>query len=99
MASPASRRKRLRPVKALDSWKLEDAKARLSELVRRAGIEGPQLVTSRGREVAVILAPEQYQELLPKPAAHRPLLEFLQGLGLSEVHVERESDQGRDIVL
>jgi antitoxin Phd len=30
-------------------WKLEDAKARFSELVRLARSEGPQRVTVRGR--------------------------------------------------
>ena len=30
-------------------WKLEDAKARFSEVVRRAQSEGPQRITVRGR--------------------------------------------------
>lgn len=83
----------------MDRWKLEDAKARLSELVRLAGSEGPQLVTSRGKDVAVILAPEQYNELLPKSKSHQPLLQFLQGLGLSSLNVEREYDPGREFNL
>jgi prevent-host-death family protein len=32
----------------MSGWKLEDAKARFSELVRRAHDEGPQSVTVRG---------------------------------------------------
>ncbi len=80
-------------------WKLEDAKARLSEVVRRAGTAGPQLVTVRGREAAVIIAPEEYKQLLPKPKDHLPLVRFLQGLGLSAVDVEREPDTGREIDL
>lgn len=31
------------------TWKLEDAKAKLSEVVRRAQSEGPQLLTVRGQ--------------------------------------------------
>jgi len=88
-----------RSVADLEQWKLEDAKARLSEVVRRAGTSGPQLVTVRGREAAVILAPEQYTQLLPKPKGHVPLVNFLQGLGLSGVDTERESDTGREIEL
>jgi antitoxin Phd len=93
------RNKAPRPLADIDKWKLEDAKARLSEVVRLAGTAGPQLVTSRGREVAVILAPEQYQELLPKSRGHEPLLRFLKGLGLSKLDLEREHDEGREMAL
>ncbi len=86
-------------VTGMERWKLEDAKARLSEVVRRAGTTGPQLVTVRGREAAVILAPEQYKRLLPKQKDELPLSRFLKGLGLSALDVEREIDTGRDIAL
>ena len=80
-------------------WKLEDAKARLSEVVRMAGTAGPQLVTIRGKEAAVILAPEAYTQLLPRSKGHQPLVRFLQRLGLSDLDLEREPDTGRDIAL
>lgn len=86
-------------VQSMERWKLEDAKARLSEVVRLAGTEGPQLVTIRGREAAVILAPEAYKQLLPKPKGHQPLVRFLQGLGLSDLNLEREYDAEREIAL
>jgi len=82
----------------MERWKLEDAKARLSEVVRLAGTAGPQMVTVRGREAAVILAPEQYKRLLPKQKAIA-LARFLKGLGLAALHVEREIDAGREINL
>ena len=88
-----------RTVTGMERWKLEDAKARLSEVVRRAETAGPQLVTVRGREAAVILAPEEYKRLLPKQKGELPLSRFLKGLGLSALHVEREIDTGRDIAL
>jgi len=84
---------------SMERWKLEDAKARLSEVVRLAGTAGPQLVTIRGKEAAVILAPKEYRLLLPKPKGHRPLVPFLRSLGLSSVDVEREIDIGRDVAL
>jgi hypothetical protein len=71
----------------------------LSEVVRLAGTAGPQLVTVRGQEAAVILAPEEYRRLLPKPKGHLPLVRFLQGLGLSGIDIEREIDRGREIDL
>src|SRR5208282_3782127 len=86
-------------VSRMERWKLEDAKARFSEVVRLAGTAGPQLVTVRGREAAVILAPEEYKRLLPKQKGELPLSRFLKGLGLSALNVEREMDPGRDIAL
>jgi prevent-host-death family protein len=83
----------------MERWKLEDAKARLSEVVRLAETAGPQLVTIRGKEAAVILAPEQYKRLLPRPKGQQSLVRFLQGLGLSQLDVKRESDTGREIAL
>jgi prevent-host-death family protein len=82
-----------------ERWKLEDAKARLSEVVRLAGTNGPQWVTIRGKEAAVVIAPEEYRQLLPKPKGHLPLVRFLQGLGLDSVDIERESDTGRKMAL
>lgn len=83
----------------MDRWKLEDAKARLSEVVRRAATSGPQLVTVRGREAAVIVAPEDYEQLLPKPKSHVPLVEFLKSLEWDGMEIEREHDTGREIAL
>jgi prevent-host-death family protein len=86
-------------VARMERWKLEDAKARLSEVVRLAGTNGPQLVTIRGKEAAVILAPEEYRRLLPERKGRVPLVRFLQNLGLSELPLEREIDTGRDVDL
>jgi len=102
MRRAISHRKNLpaaRGIGKLKPWKLEDAKARLSEVVRLAATAGPQLVTVRGKEAAVILAPEQYRQLLPAPKGQVPLVRFLQGLHLAHLDVERESDTGREVAL
>ena len=78
-------------------WKLEDAKARFSELVRRAGTEGPQMVTVRGKEAAVVLSAEHYEKLQP-PAPERPsLLDLIRSVDLTGLDLAREPDYGRDI--
>jgi prevent-host-death family protein len=41
----------------------QDAKARLSEVVRRARSEGPQHVTVRGRNGVVVIAEEDFRRL------------------------------------
>jgi prevent-host-death family protein len=40
----------------MDAWKLQDAKARFSEVVDRALRDGPQLVTRHGENAVVIVA-------------------------------------------
>jgi prevent-host-death family protein len=47
------------------SWKLEDAKARFSEVVRLAEGGAPQHVSVRGRPAVVILAAADYARLAP----------------------------------
>ncbi|HKM65400.1 MAG TPA: type II toxin-antitoxin system prevent-host-death family antitoxin [Acidisphaera sp.] len=49
------------------TWLLQDAKARFSELVRRARSEGPQHVTVHGREEVVVVAAEEFRRLTGAP--------------------------------
>ena len=44
-------------------WQIQEAKQRLSELVRRALEDGPQIVTRHGRNAVVVLSFEEYQKL------------------------------------
>lgn len=52
-----------RPSTAGCTWALQDAKARFSELVRRAQGEGPQHVTVHGREGVVVVSAEEFRRL------------------------------------
>jgi len=45
-------------------WQLQEAKARFSELVRRAVEDGPQHVSVRGEPAAVLLSEAEYRELI-----------------------------------
>ena len=44
-------------------WPVQDAKSRFSELLDTALAEGPQIVTKRGVETAVLLPIEQWRRL------------------------------------
>jgi prevent-host-death family protein len=44
-------------------WLLQDAKARLSELVRKVRSDGPQHVTVHGRDEVVVVAAEEFRRL------------------------------------
>ncbi len=79
-----------------NNWKLEDAKARFSELVRTASERGPQRVSVRGHDRAVVLSVEDYERLRNAPK-QKPLVAFMEGLALAELDLTREDDRGRDI--
>ena len=81
------------------SWKLEDAKARFSEVVRLARSQGPQRVTVRGRDAVVVMSVEDLERLAPPDPAHLPLVSFLEGLHLDDLDLTRDPDTGRDIEL
>ncbi|MGI8679644.1 MAG: type II toxin-antitoxin system Phd/YefM family antitoxin [Jatrophihabitans sp.] len=44
-------------------WQVQEAKQRFSELLRRAGSDGPQIVTKHGEEVAVVINFAEYRKL------------------------------------
>ncbi|HEU0154451.1 MAG TPA: type II toxin-antitoxin system Phd/YefM family antitoxin [Stellaceae bacterium] len=54
---------RSRTASAPNHWPLHDAKARFSELVRRAQSDGPQHVTVQGRDTVVVLTAEEFDRL------------------------------------
>jgi antitoxin Phd len=82
-----------------DTWELEDAGARLSEVVRRARSEGPQRVTVRGEDAVVVVSAEEFERMRGSERTGADLLKFLQSLDLWEVVPERDKDTGRDIEL
>ena len=52
-----------KPPRVPGSWLLADAKARFSEVVRRARSEGPQHVTVHGRAEVVIVSADEFRRL------------------------------------
>jgi antitoxin Phd len=47
----------------MSSWQVQDAKARFSELLDAAIEKGPQIVTRRGVEAAVLIPIEEWRRL------------------------------------
>ena len=44
-------------------WQLQKAKARLSEVIKKAAKKGPQKITVHGEPTAVIISCEEYEHL------------------------------------
>jgi antitoxin Phd len=59
-------------------WKLQDAKARFSELVRKARAGSPQKVTVHGQDAVVVFDPDRF-EIQPKPRPVRTMADFVEG--------------------
>ncbi len=85
----------------MTAWKLEDAKNRFSEVVRRAASDGPQFVTKHGREAAVVVGVDEYRRLTQP----MDLFDFLSGSPLAEaieageLVLDRPRDLGRELIL
>jgi prevent-host-death family protein len=82
------------------SWPLQDAKARLSELIRKAQSDGPQHVTVHGRGTVVVLSEEEYSRLTGARSGQR-LVDLLGSSPLRDVEIEHPSVRGpvRDVDL
>ena len=76
------------------SWTVRDAKAKLSEVLRKAREEGPQRIGER--KACVVVSAEEWQRVSkPKPHMGRWLIENMPKVGELELPDRRES--GREI--
>ena len=82
-----------------ETWKLEEAKAKFSEVVRRAQSQGPQFVTVRGKEAVAVIDAAELRRLLPIDQTLTPLVDFLESLYVEGLNLRRDPDRGRDAAL
>jgi antitoxin Phd len=75
------------------TWQLQDAKNKLSEVVDSSISKGPQIISRRGRNTAVVMSYEDYQRYVtPK----RSLKKALMSSAFDELVINRdESVSGR----
>ena len=80
-------------------WQLQDAKNRLSSVVKKATDEGPQMISVRGKPAAVVMSVEDYHRLT-RPRTR--LSDFFRDSplsGLDELDIERSKDFSREVEL
>ena len=81
------------------SWTLARAKDQLSEVIRQAVDRGPQTISVRGHDTAVVIAKADYDRLAPSAAA-KGFKEFLLSIpSLDGVDLERDRTPPRDLDL
>ena len=74
----------------LRKWQLQDAKNRFSEVVDQSLVAGPQVITRRGVETAVLISFEEYSSMATKPQS---LIEFFRSSPLVGVELDLERDK------
>ncbi len=86
---------------ATTAWQVQTAKAKFSEVFRRARTDGPQLITRQGKEGVVMISDEQYSRLISKSLQAKTLVEFFRESPLVGVKLDlkRDRDEGRDVEL
>ena len=47
----------------MNTWQLQEAKARFSEVIKKAAKEGPQTITVHGESTAVVVSQAEYERL------------------------------------
>jgi len=81
-----------------NSWQLQNAKNKFSNLVDKAQHNGPQVVTKHGKDAVVVLSIDEYKKLI-NPKTN--LLKFFQNSPLAKINLglKRNKDLPRDIEL
>jgi prevent-host-death family protein len=80
----------------MQTWQMQAAKARFSDVVRSAKSDGPQDITVHGKSVAVVVSRELYDRLSGNAQS---LVQFLQAsplYGLEDLALERDKSMGRE---
>jgi prevent-host-death family protein len=94
-----SRAKAAKPPRA--RWQLQEAKARFSEVVRRAQSSGPQVITKQGRDEVVVVPVEEFRKLTARLKQPQSIVEFFAKSPLADVELDlsRPREAGRRVEL
>lgn len=83
----------------MQTWQMQAAKARLSDVIRSAKSDGPQDITVHGKSVAVVVSRELFDRLSGNT---QTLVQFMQASplnGMDELVFERDQSVTREINL
>lgn len=101
MPKTAKHNARKTKVRSKSEWQLQAAKARFSELFRKALSDGPQRITRHGRDTVVMVAADEFDRLSRRSKQPESLVEFFRKSPLvgSGINLERERTFSRKIEL
>jgi len=81
----------------MHTWQMQEAKARLSEVVKLAESEGPQNITLHGQSVAVVVSRSTFERL---SGNEHSLVEFMRQsplYGLEDLEFEHDKSLTREV--
>lgn len=81
----------------MQTWQMQTAKARFSEVVKHAADDGPQEITVHGRPVAVVVSRELFDRLSGNEAS---LVDFMRQsplYGSDDIDFERDRSLPREV--
>ena len=84
---------------SMTAWQIQEAKARLSEVVKCAESDGPQYITHHGQPVAVVVSQAMYSRLTCNERGLEDLMRFSPLFGSEDLHFERDPSLTRDVPL
>ena len=74
----------------IQTWQLQEAKNKLSRVIENAVNSGPQIITKRGVEVAIVLSYAEYQKMI---ASRGSLSTFFRNSPLAGTDVDLARDK------
>lgn len=81
----------------MQTWQMQAAKARFSDVVKRASHDGPQEITVHGRSVAVVVSRELFDRL---SSNNESLVDFMRQSPMADqedVVLERDKSLAREV--
>ena len=79
-------------------WQLQEAKAKFSEVVKLANLEGPQQITMRGQPTAILISLHDFEKIKEKKPS---LVSLMRSSPLAGVNLKLHRDRSavRDLKL
>jgi antitoxin Phd len=79
----------------IQTWQLQEAKNKLSQVVENAVHDGPQIITKRGVEVAIVLSYAEYKRMV---ASRGSLSDFFRESPLAGIDLDlaRDTSEARE---
>ncbi len=79
----------------MQQWQLQEAKAKLSDLINKALTQGPQNITVRGEPKAVVISIDEYEKLTKNKKTFLQLMRQSPLVGI-DLDVARDKSTTRD---
>jgi prevent-host-death family protein len=81
----------------MQTWQMQAAKARFSELVKQAADGSPQDITLHGRSVAVVVSRELFDRLSGNPDSLVDLMQQSPLCGQDDLTLDRDASLPREV--